>query len=111
MPGAFGTLFTEIFLIPTNPLSVSAESMQCPSFDQKVIVAADKSDTVNLKNSDDDEMACRAFILNAAATLHYLNASDVEITYAFAAGQYDIPIKRIFLSGTTLADNVMLVQF
>lgn len=101
--GVFGPTLSDLLGNYNNPLVDSPESMQAPSIDQKSIVAADLSDTVDLTTH------CRGFILRTASTLHYLNASDVEVTFVFPAGEYAIAVKRIYSTGTTLADNDMLI--
>lgn len=60
--------------------------------------------------SDDDELeyVANRIILNASGTLHYEDQRGTEITYDFPAGQWDVSVRKIYSTGTTLSESNVL---
>lgn len=64
--------------------------------------------TPTFDDDNDLEFLAYGFILNTSGAIHYEDSRGNEHTYDFPAGQYDIMVKRIYTSGTTVAEDDIL---
>lgn len=59
-------------------------------------------------DSEELEFVARKFIVNVQGTIHYEDKEGNEHTYEFPVGTYDIMIRKIYTSGTTISESDIL---